>query len=82
MYCILQNEYRYVELHDQKHEWRYFFQVCRKKYFHFFSFSGGLSCIQIGPGIQNLKKKSSENVKKSNMSQLHILGLGVGWGEL
>ena len=38
------------------------FPTLQKKLFKFFSFSGGFSNVQIGPGIQNFKKISSGSV--------------------
>ena len=46
----------YVKLQGQKHKWRYFLQVCRIIVFGVFFGPGGLSYVQIGPGIQNFKK--------------------------
>ena len=56
------------------------FSKSAEKIFSFFFFFRGPQLCPNRPGNTKLKKKIIRKCQNSNMSQLHILGLGVGWG--
>ena len=58
-----------------------FFKSAEKIFSYFFFFRGPQLCPN-RPGNTKFLKKIIRKCPKSNMSQLHMLGLGVVWGEL